>query len=145
MGFAKINYFFCEPSYIIFINQINFGKYKMNKKSNYLYKKSLKILVGGVNSPVRSFNYVNINPIFIKQGQGPFLFDEDNNCYIDMVSSYGALLFGHSHPKIISYVNDNLIKGTSFGSTTEMEINLGNIIKKNIDSIEKVRFVNSGT
>lgn len=117
----------------------------MNKKSNRLYKESLKILVGGVNSPVRSFNYVNINPIFIKQGQGPFLFDEDNNCYIDMISSYGALLFGHTHPKIISYVNEALMKGTSFGSTTEMEIKLGNYIKKFISSIEKIRFVNSGT
>merc|ERR1712039_165731 len=76
---------------------------------------------------------------------GPFLFDEDNNCYIDMVSSYGALLFGHTHPRIISYVNDSLMKGTSFGSTTEMEINLRNYIKKFISSIEKIRFVNSGT
>ena len=117
----------------------------MYKKSNLLHKESLKTLVGGVNSPVRSFSHVEINPIFIKQGQGPFLFDEDNNCYIDMISSYGALLFGHTHPKIISYIHESLMKGTSFGSTTEMEIKLGNYIKKFITSIEKIRFVNSGT
>ena len=55
----------------------------MNTKSNQLHKESLKVLVGGVNSPVRSFKHVNMNPIFIKQGQGPFLFDVDDNCYID--------------------------------------------------------------
>lgn len=117
----------------------------MYKKSNLLHKESLNTLVGGVNSPVRSFGYVDINPIFIKQGQGPFLFDEDSNCYIDMISSYGALLFGHTHPKIVSYIHENLMKGTSFGSTTEMEIKLGNYIKYFIKSIEKIRFVNSGT
>ena len=117
----------------------------MYKKSNLLHKESLKTLVGGVNSPVRSFSYVDINPIFIKQGQGPFLFDEDNNCYIDMISSYGALLFGHTHPKIISYIHNSMMRGTSFGSTTEMEISLGNYIKKFVKSVEKVRFVNSGT
>ena len=117
----------------------------MNKKSNNLYQEALKVLVGGVNSPVRAFRSVDINPIFIKQGQGPFLFDVDNNCYIDIVCSYGALLFGHTHPKIISYINENIMKGTSFGSTTEIEISLAKYIIKFIPSIEKVRFVNSGT
>ena len=77
----------------------------MNKKSNQLYKESLDVFVGGVNSPVRAFRHVDINPIFIKQAQGPYLFDVDDNCYIDMVCSYGAMLFGHANPKLISYIN----------------------------------------
>ena len=115
------------------------------KKSEELYKKALELIPGGVNSPVRSFKAVGCNPVFISKGKGAFLWDVDQNQYIDFINSWGALIHGHCHPDVIVAIEKALSNGTSFGACHEGEIELAEIITKNLPSIEKLRLVNSGT
>ncbi|MBI2995979.1 MAG: glutamate-1-semialdehyde 2,1-aminomutase [Candidatus Melainabacteria bacterium] len=114
-------------------------------RSQKLYKKALELISGGVNSPVRSFKAVELEPLFISHASGPCIWDVDQNKYIDYVNSWGALIHGHAHPQIIETVAKVLQKGTSFGAPHENEIELAQIIVQNMPSIEKVRLVNSGT
>src|SRR3989338_6477012 len=104
-----------------------------------------KYIPGGVNSPVRSFKAVDSSPLFIKKGKGSKIYDEDNNEYIDYCMSYGPLILGHSHPKIISAVKKALGNGTSFGAPTRKETELAKLIVDAVPSVEKARLVNSGT
>jgi len=114
--------------------------------TNTLFLKKAKgHLVGGVNSPVRSFKYVGIDPIFIKKGKGSKVYDYGGNSYIDYVLSYGALILGHAHPEVINSLKKTLQYGLNFGATNLKEIELAGLIKKAIPAIKKVRFVNSGT
>ena len=115
------------------------------KKSHELYLKSQDIFPGGVNSPVRSFKAVNLEPLFISRASGAYVWDVDGNQYIDYVNSWGALIHGHSHPKVIDAVQKALPKGTSYGACHETEIELAEIIINDFPSIKKIRFVNSGT
>lgn len=115
------------------------------KKSEKLFKEAQKILVGGVNSPVRSFKAVGGNPLFIKGGKGPYLISEDGDTYIDYVLSWGPLLFGHSHPDILKAIQEALPHGTSFGAPCAQEIQLAELIQHFFPSCEKIRLVNSGT
>ncbi|MGB3082897.1 MAG: aminotransferase class III-fold pyridoxal phosphate-dependent enzyme, partial [Candidatus Omnitrophota bacterium] len=110
-----------------------------------LITRAKKHLVGGVNSPVRSFNYVGGSPILIDRGKASRLYDLDGNSYIDYVLSFGALLLGHAHPRVIKDTKRVLRKGASFGATTKVEVELAGFIKKAIPAIKKIRFVNSGT
>ena len=114
-------------------------------QSQKLYARACAVLPGGVNSPVRAFCGVGGNPIFFKQGIGPYLLDVDNKQYIDYVGSWGPLILGHCHPKVIAAVEQTLRLGMTFGATTEVEIQLAEKICKLMPSVEKIRLVNSGT
>jgi len=100
---------------------------------------------GGVNSPVRAFRSVGGNPLFIARGNGSRIFDEDGNSYIDYVGSWGPLILGHCHPSVVQALRGVLETGTSFGAPTEREIELAELIRDAVPSMEMVRLVNSGT
>jgi glutamate-1-semialdehyde 2,1-aminomutase len=116
-----------------------------NMKSEELYMRAKKVMPGGVNSPVRAFRSVGMNPIFIKRGQGSHLWDEDGNDYIDYVLSWGPLILGHAHPDVVSAIKKQSEMGTSFGACTELEVLMAEKIKQALPSIEVIRMVNSGT
>ena len=113
--------------------------------NHILFKKAESLLVGGVDSPVRSFKYVGLEPILIKKGLGSKVYDYDANVYIDYVLSWGALILGHTHPEVIKAVKKAADAGLNFGTTNAGEIELANVITNAAPSIEKIRFVNSGT
>lgn len=115
------------------------------QKSAQLYKIACELIPGGVNSPVRSFYAVGSEPLFISRGNGPYIWDANDNQYIDYVCSWGALIHGHVHPEIIKEIKIALEKGISYGATHENEIELAKIITSKMPSIEKLRLVNSGT
>lgn len=118
----------------------------MNTKiSDNLYEKAKNFIPGGVNSPVRAFRSVGRNPIFIKKTSGSKIYDVDGNEYIDYVGSWGPMLLGHAHPRIVEAIKRASEMGTSFGAPTELEIKMAEIITKIIPSVEMVRMVNSGT
>lgn len=119
--------------------------HKGYNKSVSLFAEAQKYIPGGVNSPVRAFKSVGMNPVFIKQGQGPFLIDADDNRYIDYVGSWGPLILGHRHPEVIDALMGCLEMGTSFGAPTELETELAQMIVDAVPSVEMVRLVNSGT
>ena len=115
------------------------------KKSNRLYKRACEIIPGGVNSPVRAFRAVGGNPIFIDRAKGSKIYDVDGNAYIDYVLSWGPLILGHSHPKVVNALKKAAEKGTSYGAPTRLEIELAELVLKVYPSMDKVRMVNSGT
>jgi glutamate-1-semialdehyde 2,1-aminomutase len=115
------------------------------KKSISLFQEAQKLFPGGVNSPVRAFRAVGGKPLFIERGEGPYLFDVDGNRYIDYVLSWGPLIAGHAHPKIVEAIRDAACKGTSYGASNPLEIELAQSIMDFMPTIEMMRFVNSGT
>lgn len=115
------------------------------RQSKKIFKEAQKVMVGGVNSPVRSFQSVGGNPVIVKSGRGSKIFDVDGNAYTDYCLSWGALILGHAHKDVISAVKKSIKKGISFGITTKPEIEIAKFIVKHVPSIDKVRFVNSGT
>lgn len=119
---------------------------KSFSKSISLYKEARKVIPGGVNSPVRAFKSVGLNPVFIEKGKGAKIYDADGNEYIDYVCSWGPLILGHRHPRVVEALERCLKEvGTSFGAPTEMEITLAEMIVEAFPSMETVRLVNSGT
>jgi glutamate-1-semialdehyde 2,1-aminomutase len=114
-------------------------------KSIEAFKRAQNSIPGGVNSPVRAFKSVKMNPVFISKGKGSRITDIDGNQYIDFVSSWGPLIFGHAHDTILEAINEAAQKGTSYGAPTEYETLLAEMIIAMVPSIEKVRMVNSGT
>lgn len=114
-------------------------------KSSACFKRARKVIPGGVNSPVRAFKSVNIDPVFIKEGKGSKVLDVDNNEYIDYICSWGPLIFGHSSPITLDGVYESLQLGTSFGVPTPIEIDMAELIVEAYPSIDMVRMVNSGT
>ena len=117
----------------------------MYKKSIETFKDSCEVIPGGVNSPVRAFKSVNCDPVFFESGKGSKLYDIDGNEYIDCVSSWGPLIFGHSDRETISSINISSEKGTSYGAPTLIETEMAKKIIEMVPSIESVRMVNSGT
>lgn len=118
----------------------------MNTKlSDILFEKAKNLIPGGVNSPVRAFKSVGRNPLFISKALGSRIYDIDGNEFIDYVGSWGPMLLGHSHPKILAAIEQALKNGTSFGAPTELEVKIAELITKMVSSIEMVRMVNSGT
>ena len=113
--------------------------------SQRLWQEAQKTLVGGVNSPVRAFNAVGGDPFFVVSGKGPSITDADGNEYIDYVLSWGPLVLGHAHPRVVERVSEALQKGASFGIPTEAEIRLAELVARLVPSVEKLRLVNSGT
>ncbi len=114
-------------------------------RSQDIFRRGEKRLVGGVNSPVRAFRAVGGTPFVAARGEGARLWDADGNAFVDYVCSWGALILGHANPAIASAVADQARKGTSFGMTTELEIELAERIASAMPSVEKIRFVSSGT
>ena len=118
----------------------------LNKiKSKKLFLEAQKLMPGGVNSPVRSFKAAGGTPHFIAKGKGAYIYDEDGNKLLDFTCSWGPLIHGHSNPKIESSIIKAIKNGTSFGTPTKRESILAKMIIETVPSIEKVRFVNSGT
>ena len=114
-------------------------------KSIVAFKKAQQVIPGGVNSPVRAFKSVNLNPVFIQKGKGSILTDIDGNQYIDFLASWGPLIFGHAHDVILAAISEAAQKGTSYGAPTEYETKMAELIIEMVPSIEKVRMVSSGT
>ena len=115
------------------------------EKSLGIFNESIKYIPGGVNSPVRSFKSVGGNPLIIEKGRGSSIWDADGNQYIDYVGSWGPLILGHSHPKVIHEVQQAIYNGLSFGAPTVGELDLCRIIVEAFPTMDKVRLVNSGT
>jgi glutamate-1-semialdehyde 2,1-aminomutase len=114
-------------------------------QSHSLFDKAQLHIPGGVNSPVRAFNSVGGNPIFFTKGSGAYLFDVDNNQYIDYVGSWGPMLFGHADPIVIEAITNQMQQGLSFGAPTEVEITMAETLCQILPSMDMVRMVNSGT
>ena len=114
-------------------------------KSIAAFKEAQKSIPGGVNSPVRAFKSVNADPVFVDKAKGVSLYDIDGNKYIDFVASWGPLIFGHAHDRIVSAISEAAQRGTSYGAPTLYETEMAELIVKMMPSIEKVRMVNSGT
>ena len=119
----------------------------MNKinKSIELFEEAQLLMPGGVNSPVRAFKNIGGNPIFFEKAKGAYLYDADGNEYIDYIGSWGPMIMGHSHPKIVEAIKTQAELGTSYGAPTGLESDVAVLIKKCVPSIEKIRMVNSGT
>ena len=115
------------------------------EKSEKLFLEAQKHLPGGVNSPVRAFKSVGRNPLYIKQAKGARMTDADGNEFIDYIGSWGPMIVGHAHKRVIKAIKETANDGTSFGANSEPEIRLAEMIKKFVPSIEMVRMVNSGT
>src|SRR5512136_856743 len=114
-------------------------------KSIALFQQAQNLFPGGVNSPVRAFCAVGGQPLFIDHGEGPYLYDVDGNRYIDYVLSWGPLISGHAHPKVVEAIQQAAIKGTSYGAPSPLEIELAQSIMEFMPNLEILRFVNSGT
>ncbi len=110
-----------------------------------LFQQAQKVIPGGVNSPVRACRSVGSDPLFIKSAHGSTITDEDGNEYTDYVCSWGPMIMGHAHPEIITAIGKAAGFGTSFGAPTRSEITLAEMVVEAVPSVEKVRFVNSGT
>jgi glutamate-1-semialdehyde 2,1-aminomutase len=114
-------------------------------QSRILFERAKELIPGGVNSPVRAFRAVGGNPLFIKSAQGPYLFDEDGNKYIELINSWGPMILGHAHEKITQAVEKAAKDSLSFGAPGRKEVEMAEMIISMVPSIEKVRMVNSGT
>src|SRR5215475_5868030 len=118
---------------------------KKRARSAEIFARAEQVLVGGVNSPVRAFRSVGGDALIMERGQGAYLYDADGNELIDFVCSWGAMLLGHAHPAVTAAIAEQAKKGTSFGVTTELELQLATLIREAIPFLEKIRFVSSGT
>ncbi len=118
---------------------------KAYKRSSALFEAAKEVIPGGVNSPVRAFQAVGGTPLFVKEAQGAYLYDEDNNQLIDYISSWGPLLLGHAYPPVVEAITQQAKKGTSFGIPTALETDMASLVVNMVPNIDKVRFVNSGT
>jgi glutamate-1-semialdehyde 2,1-aminomutase len=114
-------------------------------RSAEIFERGNKTLVGGVDSPVRAFGAVGGSPLVIDHARGTHLYDVDGREYLDYVCSWGALILGHAHPDVVAAVSEQAARGTSYGMTSPLEIELGEKITRAIPSVEMVRFVSSGT
>ncbi|RUM28846.1 MAG: glutamate-1-semialdehyde-2,1-aminomutase [Aquifex sp.] len=114
-------------------------------KNEKLYREALQLMPGGVNSPVRAFKAVGGKPIFLVKGRGPRVWDAEGKEYIDFLASWGALILGHAPKKVVKAVQEEAEKGLSFGLTNPHEVTLARLVTEMVPTVEKVRFVNSGT
>jgi glutamate-1-semialdehyde 2,1-aminomutase len=113
--------------------------------SSDLFKRAQQHIPGGVNSPVRAFKGVGGDPVFFARGVGPYLFDEDGQRYLDYVGSWGPMILGHAHPKVLAAVTETAGRGLGFGAPTRIETEMAELICRLVPAIEKVRMVSSGT
>ncbi|WDH99920.1 glutamate-1-semialdehyde 2,1-aminomutase [Paenibacillus urinalis] len=118
----------------------------MVRNRSIITLEALEHIVGGVNSPSRSFKAVGGGaPVFMKRGEGAYFYDVDDNRYIDYLAAYGPIITGHAHPHITKAITDAAVNGTLYGTPTTLEVKLAKMLKEAIPSMDKVRFVNSGT
>ena len=115
------------------------------KQSSSLFARAQLRIPGGVNSPVRAFKSVRSTPLFIREGKGSHITDVDGNDYIDYIGSWGPLILGHCHPEVMAAIEEALHRGASFGTPTEGEVHLAEMICTAVNSVEMVRLTNSGT
>src|SRR3974390_204994 len=113
--------------------------------SETLFAKARGLMPGGVNSPVRAWQAVGGTPFLVARGEGPRIYDLDGNSFLDYVGSWGPLILGHAHPRVVKAVEDALQRGASFGAPTELETQLAELITQLMPSLEMVRMVSSGT
>ena len=113
--------------------------------SHHLFQRALRLMPGGVNSPVRSFGAVGGEPAFISRASGPYVWDEDGNRYVDFLASWGPLILGHAHPDVVAAVGEAASRGTSYGAPCRAEVELADMVCSSVPSIEIVRMTNSGT
>lgn len=113
--------------------------------SEELFQRAKNSIPGGVNSPVRAFKSVGGNPVFIKKAKGAYVFDEDDNQYIELINSWGPMILGHANPKVEAAVSKAIKNSFSFGAPTRREVEMAELIVSMVPAIEKVRMVNSGT
>src|SRR3984957_12625260 len=114
-------------------------------RSRGIFACAEKLLVGGPNSPVRAFRPRQTDPLINARGEAQYLYDADGNRYLDFVCSWGALFLGHANPQVTQAIATQAARGTSFGVTTELEVELATLINRAIPALEKIRFVSSGT
>jgi glutamate-1-semialdehyde 2,1-aminomutase len=118
---------------------------RTTERSRALYEEALELMPGGVNSPVRAFGAVGGTPPVIERGEGAYVYDVDGNSYIDYVLSWGPLILGHAHPRVVAALREAAGLGTSYGAPNPHEIELASLVQELMPTIEMVRFVNSGT
>jgi glutamate-1-semialdehyde 2,1-aminomutase len=116
-----------------------------HQKSRTLFASAVKVIPGGVNSPVRACKSVGCEPLFIDRADGCMIYDTDGNGYIDYVGSWGPMILGHRHSSVIKAIASTMNRGTSFGAPTDLEIEMAEMVVAAVPSMEMVRFVNSGT
>jgi glutamate-1-semialdehyde 2,1-aminomutase len=117
----------------------------MHERSRNLFERSLELIPGGVNSPVRAFRAVGGTPIFFREGRGSRLIDEDGREYIDYVGSWGPLILGHAHPDVLARIGAAAARGLSFGAPTALELEMARVLTSALPSVDQVRLVSSGT
>ena len=117
----------------------------MYERSRALFDRSQQVIPGGVNSPVRAFRAVGGTPLFIREGRGARVTDEDGREYIDYVGSWGPLILGHAHPEVVAAVGAAAARGLSFGAPTALELEMAELLTASLPSMEQVRLVSSGT
>ena len=115
------------------------------QRSSVLFNEAKKYIPGGVNSPVRAFKSVGGSPVFASKANGAYVYDEDGNKYIDYISSWGPMILGHAHPKVVRAISKTAKNGTSFGMPTTLETDLAKLSLSMVPGMQKIRFVNSGT
>ncbi|MFN9800840.1 MAG: aminotransferase class III-fold pyridoxal phosphate-dependent enzyme, partial [Bacteroidota bacterium] len=113
--------------------------------SETLFAEAQELFPGGVNSPVRAFRSVGGTPLFMARGDGAWVWDEDGNRFLDFCCSWGPLILGHAHPSVVHAVQQTVARGSSFGTPTRLENELGHLILSNHPGVEMIRFVSSGT
>ena len=121
---------------------INMRSYEKSKKA---FAEAVNLMPGGVNSPVRAFKSVDMDPIFMERGKGSKMYDIDGNEYIDYVLSWGPLIFGHANDRVVEAIKKVAETGTSFGTSTLIENELAKLVIERVPSIEMIRMVSSGT
>src|SRR5215470_11716055 len=114
-------------------------------KSEELFKRAQRSIPGGVNSPVRAFKSVGGTPIFIKNAKGAYLYDADENRYIDYINSWGPMILGHAYEPLVKAIREKVVDSTSFGAPTELEIKMAELIKGMSPNVDLIRMVSSGT
>ena len=115
------------------------------QRSSALFAEAKKVIPGGVNSPVRAFKAVGGTPIFLTHAKGAYLFDADGNTYIDYIASWGPMILGHAHPKVVKAIQERAEKGTSYGIPTALETQIAKQALDMVPHMDQIRFVNSGT
>lgn len=114
-------------------------------KSNFLFERAQQSIPGGVNSPVRAFKSVGGTPVFIRSAKGAYLYDEDENRYIDYINSWGPMILGHAYEPVVKAIQEKVLDSTSFGAPTQLEIEMAELIKSMVPNVDLIRMVSSGT
>lgn len=115
------------------------------QKSSALFERAQKSIPGGVNSPVRAFKSVGGTPLFIQKAKGAYLYDADDNRYIDYIASWGPMILGHAHPPVVDAIREYAAYSTSYGAPTELEVNMAELIISMVPNVDLIRMVSSGT